>query len=179
MSNTVALKDQLVAVSREAGAAILNVYSRDFQAAHKADRSPVTEADTAAEALIVEALAKLAPGVLVVAEEQCASNGVPSAAPDRFFLGDPLDGTKEVIAKNGEFTVNIALSEHGRPVLGVVFLPAFDTCCAGANGVAERRIGDVRPERFIARPAPTDGLVVAISRSHADGEVTRAKERGL
>ena len=172
------LRDQLVAVSREAGAAILNVYSRDFQAAHKADRSPVTEADTAAEALIIDALARLAPGIPVVAEEECAANGVPSAAPDRFFLVDPLDGTKEFIAKNGEFTVNIALIEHGRPVLGVVYLPAFDTCYAGAGGVAERRVGDDGPERINARPKPDDGLVMAISRSHADGEVARAKERG-
>jgi 3'(2'), 5'-bisphosphate nucleotidase len=173
------LKDQLVAVSREAGAAILNIYSRDFQSVRKADRSPVTEADTAAEALIVEALARLAPGVPVVAEEQCASNGVPATAPDRFFLVDPLDGTKEFIARNGEFTVNIALIDKGRPVLGVVYLPAFDACYTGAAGVAERRIGDDGPERITTRFAPEDGLVMAISRSHADGEIARAKERGL
>src|SRR5690242_15549085 len=170
MNQSVTLKDQLVAVSREAGAAILNVYSRDFQAAHKADRSPVTEADTAAETLIVEALARLTPGIPVVAEEECAAKGVPSTAPDRFFLVDPLDGTKEFIAKNGEFTVNIALIENGRPILGVVYLPAFDTCYAGANGVAERRVGDDGPERINARPTPHGGLVMAISRSHADGE---------
>jgi 3'(2'), 5'-bisphosphate nucleotidase len=179
MNNSVPLKDQLVAVSREAGAAILNVYSRDFQAAQKSDRSPVTEADTAAEALIVEALARLAPGIPVVAEEQCAANGVPTDAPDRFFLVDPLDGTKEFIAKNGEFTVNIALIENGRPVLGVVYLPVFDACYTGAAGIAERRVGDDGPERIVARAAPDDGLVMAISRSHADGEVARAKERGL
>ena len=179
MKDSTTLKDQLVAVSREAGAVILNVYSRDFDAAQKADRSPVTEADTAAEALIVQALSAVAPGIPVVAEEQCASNGVPTDAPDRFFLVDPLDGTKEFIARNGEFTVNIALIENGRPVLGVVYLPAFDTCYAGANGTAERRVGDDSPERIIARPAPTEGLVMAISRSHADGEVARAKERGL
>ncbi len=179
MQDSVTLKDQLVAVSREAGAAILNVYSRDFEASHKADRSPVTEADTAAEALIVDALAELAPGVPVVAEEQCAANGVPADVPDRFFLVDPLDGTKEFIAKNGEFTVNIALIENGRPILGVVYLPAFDACYTGADGVAERRIGDDRAERIVARAMPGDGLVMAISRSHADGEVARAKERGL
>ena len=179
MKDDPTLKDQLVAISREAGAAILNVYSRDFQAAHKADRSPVTEADTAAEALILEALAHLAPGIPVVAEEECASNGVPANAPERFFLVDPLDGTKEFIAKNGEFTVNIALIENGCPVLGVVYLPAFDACYTGAAGLAERLVGDDHPERIIARPAPTEGLVMAISRSHADGEIARAKQRGL
>ncbi len=179
MKDSTTFKDQLVAVSREAGAAILNIYGRNFEASQKSDRSPVTEADTAAEALIVEALARLAPGVPVVAEEQCASNGVPTEAADRFFLVDPLDGTKEFIAKNGEFTVNIALIENGRPVLGVVYLPAFDACYTGANGRAERRVGANGPERITARPAPRDGLVMAISRSHADGEVARAKERGL
>jgi 3'(2'), 5'-bisphosphate nucleotidase len=179
MQDSTTLKDQLVAVSREAGAAILNVYSRDFAATHKSDRSPVTEADTAAEALIVEALAHLAPGVPVVAEEHCASHGVPATAADRFFLVDPLDGTKEFIAKNGEFTVNIALIENGRPVLGVVYLPVYDACYTGTAGIAERRVGDHGPERIIARPTPPDGLVMAISRSHADGEVARARERGL
>jgi 3'(2'), 5'-bisphosphate nucleotidase len=179
MTQATALKDQLVAVAREAGAAILNVYGRDFQAAQKSDRSPVTEADTAAEALIVKALARLAPDIPVVAEEECAANGVPAAAPERFFLVDPLDGTKEFIAKNGEFTVNIALIENGRPVMGIVYLPAFDTCYAGADGVAERRTGDGSPERITARRAPDDGMVMAISRSHADGEIAKAKERGL
>src|SRR3569833_2510485 len=141
MNDRVTLKDQLVAVSREAGAAILNVYSRDLQAAQKSDRSPVTEADTAAEALIVEALARLAPGIPVVAEEQSAANGIPADAPERFFLVDPLDGTKEFIAKNGEFTVNIALIEDGRPVLGVVCLPVTNACYAGLAGRAARRIG--------------------------------------
>jgi 3'(2'), 5'-bisphosphate nucleotidase len=179
MKDHTTLLDQLVAVSREAGAAILNVYSRDFEASQKSDRSPVTEADTAAEALIVQALAQLTPGVPVVAEEHCAAHGVPASAPDRFFLVDPLDGTKEFIAKNGEFTVNIALIENGRPILGVVYLPVFDACYTGAAGVAERRVGDGGPERIVARPAPEEGLVMAISRSHADGEVARAKERGL
>jgi 3'(2'), 5'-bisphosphate nucleotidase len=179
MNNSTTLQDQLIAVAREAGAVILGIYSRDFDAAQKADRSPVTEADTAAEALIVKALAQLAPDIPVVAEEQCASNGVPSTAPDRFFLVDPLDGTKEFIAKNGEFTVNIALIEHGRPVLGVVYLPAFDTCYAGANGIARRLVGDDHPEPIVARSTPAEGLVMAISRSHADGEIARAKERGL
>jgi 3'(2'), 5'-bisphosphate nucleotidase len=173
------LKDELVALSREAGAAILNVYGRDFAASRKSDQSPVTEADTAAEAVIVEALAHLAPGIPVVAEEQCAANGVPAEVADRFFLVDPLDGTKEFIAKNGEFTVNIALVDGGRPILGVVYLPVFDACYSGAGGIAERRIGDDGPERIVARAAPQDGLVMAISRSHADGEVARAKERGL
>jgi 3'(2'), 5'-bisphosphate nucleotidase len=177
--NTATFKDELVSVARKAGAVILDIYNRDFETLRKADRSPVTEADTAAEAVILEALARLAPDVPVVAEEQSAKEGVPLSAPKRFFLVDPLDGTKEFIAKNGEFTVNIALIEDGRPILGVVYLPATDACYAGLAGQAERRIGNGAPERIAARMAPDSGLVMAISRSHADGEVERAKARGL
>jgi 3'(2'), 5'-bisphosphate nucleotidase len=177
--NTVTFKDELVSVARKAGAVILDIYNRDFETLRKADRSPVTEADTAAEAVILEALARLAPDVPAIAEEQSAKDGVPQSAPKRFFLVDPLDGTKEFIAKNGEFTVNIALIEDGRPVLGVVYLPATDACYAGLGGKAERRIGNGAPEAIVARVAPESGLVMAISRSHADGEVERAKARGL
>jgi 3'(2'), 5'-bisphosphate nucleotidase len=177
--SSIRLKDELVTVARQAGAVILDIYNRDFETLRKADRSPVTEADTAAEAVILEALARLAPDVPAVAEEQCAKDGVPLTAPRRFFLVDPLDGTKEFIARNGEFTVNIALIEDGRPVLGVVYLPATDACYAGLGGKAERRIGTGAPEPIIARTAPESGLVMAISRSHADGAVERAKERGF
>jgi 3'(2'), 5'-bisphosphate nucleotidase len=173
------LKDELVALACKAGAAILEVYNRDFQAATKTDRSPVTEADTAAEALILEGLARLTPDIPVIAEEQCAKDGVPQDAPPRFFLVDPLDGTKEFIAKNGEFTVNIALIEHGRPTLGVVYLPATDACYAAAAGLAERRIGTAAAEPIGARTAPEAGLIMAISRSHADGEIERAQALGL
>jgi 3'(2'), 5'-bisphosphate nucleotidase len=178
VKSSIALKDELVAVARKAGAVILDIYNRDFETLSKADRSPVTEADTAAEAVIVEALGRLAPEVPVVAEEQSARDGVPQSAPDRFFLVDPLDGTKEFIAKNGEFTVNIALIENGRPVLGVVYLPASDACYAGLDGKAERRIGNGAPEAIAARAAPESGLTMAISRSHAGkGEIERAQER--
>jgi 3'(2'), 5'-bisphosphate nucleotidase len=119
------------------------------------------------------------PDVPAVAEEQSAKDGVPLAAPKRFFLVDPLDGTKEFIARNGEFTVNIALIEDGRPVLGVVYLPATDACYAGLGGKAERRVGNGALETIVARAAPEGGLVMAISRSHADGEVERAQARGL
>ncbi|HVO02434.1 MAG TPA: 3'(2'),5'-bisphosphate nucleotidase CysQ, partial [Candidatus Cybelea sp.] len=176
--------EELVRAARQAGAVILDVYKRDFEAMRKADHSPVTEADTAAEAVILKALAALDPKTPVVAEEQAAANGIPTEAAGRFFLVDPLDGTKEFIAKNGEFTVNIALIEDGKPVLGVVYLPALDLCytglCyAGADGRAARRKGTGTPEAITARPAPAGGLTMAISRSHADKEIERVKELGL
>jgi 3'(2'), 5'-bisphosphate nucleotidase len=175
----IALKNELIGIARRAGAVIMDIYRRDFSAGQKSDRSPVTEADTAAEALIVAALARLAPEIPVIAEEQAASGGLPAEAADRFFLVDPLDGTKEFIARNGEFTVNIALIDHGRPTLGVVYLPAVDVCYAGTAGQAERMAGQGGAESIAARRAPDDGLIMAISRSHADGEVARARERGL
>ncbi|HVO01262.1 MAG TPA: 3'(2'),5'-bisphosphate nucleotidase CysQ, partial [Candidatus Cybelea sp.] len=113
------------------------------------------------------------------AEEQAAANGIPTEAAGRFFLVDPLDGTKEFIAKNGEFTVNIALVEDGKAVLGVVYLPALDLCYTGAAGRAERRQGTGAPQPIAARPAPAAGLTMAISRSHADKEIERVKELGL
>jgi len=145
----------------------------------KDDQSPVTLADEVAHGILVDGLRRLDPDTPVVSEEAAAADFEARRGWRRFWLVDPLDGTKEFIAKNGEFTVNIALIENGRPVLGVVYLPAFDACYAGANGIAERLVGDDHPERIVARPAPTDGLVMAISRSHADGEIARAKQRGL
>ncbi|HEY4162275.1 MAG TPA: 3'(2'),5'-bisphosphate nucleotidase CysQ [Dongiaceae bacterium] len=173
------LKQHLIAAAREAGKVILRIYESDFRAERKSDSSPVTEADTAAEAVIIAALSTAAPGIPVIAEEEVASRGAPKSAPDRFFLVDPLDGTKEFIARNGEFTVNIALIENGRPVAGVVFLPVFDTLYVAENGRAERWQGTSGPEPIVARAAPVDGLVMAISRSHADKELVKAEELGL
>jgi 3'(2'), 5'-bisphosphate nucleotidase len=173
------VKEELIAIARQAGAVILDVYGRDFAAAHKADRSPVTEADTAAEAVILASLAKLAPGIPVIAEEQAAKEGLPAAACDCFFLVDPLDGTKEFVARNGEFTVNIALIEAGRAVSGVVYLPALDTCYAAVDGRAERRQGTGPAEPISARTVPAAGAVMAISRSHADKELVKVEELGL
>ena len=173
------VKEDLIAIARHAGAVILDVYRRDFTAAHKADRSPVTEADTAAEAVILAGLAELAPGVPVIAEEQAAKDGLPASASNRFFLVDPLDGTKEFVAKNGEFTVNIALIESGRAVSGVVYLPALDICYAAVSGRAERRHGTGAAEPISARMPPADGAVMAISRSHADQELVKVEELGL
>src|ERR1700761_986711 len=106
------------AAPRAAAQAILDIYHSPFEVRSKADASPVTEADERAEAIIIAALAKLAPEIPVVAEEM-AARGEGAAAP-RFWLVDPLDGTREFIAKNGEFTTNIGLVEGDRPILGVV-----------------------------------------------------------
>ena len=121
-----------------------------------------------AEALILPELAALTPDVPIVSEEAAARGVVPEAG-SRFWLVDPLDGTKEFVSRNGEFTVNIALVEEGRPVLGVVFVPARDRLYAGAVGVGA--FAEDRGRREIAcRRPPAEGLTVVSSRSHGDPE---------
>ncbi len=121
----------LARIAIDAGRLIMAHYDTGAPSRQKADQSPVTDADETAERLILEALARLAPGVPVVSEEAAAAGFIPDIDAT-FFLVDPLDGTKEFIARNGEFTVNIALIEHGRPVLGVVYAPAFARLFSGA-----------------------------------------------
>ncbi|MBS3648931.1 3'(2'),5'-bisphosphate nucleotidase CysQ [Pseudaminobacter sp. 19-2017] len=134
----------------------------------KSDATPVTEADTRAEAAILSMLRKWFPDIPVVAEEEVASGKSP-AAVDRFFLVDPLDGTKEFISRNGEFTVNIALIDNGVPVAGVVCAPALGEIFVGQGSQAwrgelvEGEIRNLRPIR--TRPAPPR-LVAVGSRSH-------------
>src|SRR4051794_3826100 len=122
------LLDLMLDAARAASTAIMQVYLSDFEHVSKADGSPVTLADHRAEAII---LAKLAPaGIPVLAEESAAAGIVPTLG-DRFFVVDPLDGTKEFLKRNGEFTVNIALVENGIPVMGVVLAPATGATFVG------------------------------------------------
>lgn len=163
------LLDGLVAASIEAGRVIMEIYARPIDVAFKADASPVTEADGLAEAVLLAALARLAPGVPVVAEESAAAGRVPPAA-DRFFLVDPLDGTKEFIHRNGEFTVNVALIERGVPVMGVVYAPAVGRLFAGGpQGAWEMAVeGDAIVTRrpIQVRDLPGEGVTLLLSRSH-------------
>ena len=153
-----------------AGDIILDIYRSDFAVETKEDRTPVTLADQRAEASIVAALAAAAPGIPVIAEEEVAAKGgEPPPAPPRFWLVDPLDGTREFINRNGEFTVNIALVEGARTVLGVVLIPATGITYAGCGpGTATRQAGRETPVAISARRRPATGAVVAHSRSHAD-----------
>jgi 3'(2'), 5'-bisphosphate nucleotidase len=127
------LIDDLAAASREAGEAILEVVRRGFEVESKQDTSPVTEADRAAELIILAALARAAPGVPVVAEEEVAAGRIP-AHDDTYFLVDPLDGTKEFIRGGDDYTVNIGLIERGLPKVGVVFAPATGRLHGGCVG---------------------------------------------
>ena len=172
------LAQQFAHVAFTAGGAIMAIYSQPFDVEIKADKSPVTEADKVAEQLILDRLAHLAPDLPVVAEEAAAAGHIPDFGA-RFVLVDPLDGTREFIDRNGEFTVNIALIEDRLPVAGVVFAPArsrlfFGAAGSGAFEVAVATTGelDLDAARPISvRSIPADGLTLAVSRSHGSPAV--------
>ena len=169
---------ELAEVARHAGAEILKIYEGEFAATRKADQSPVTEADLAAERVILPELRRIAPDIAIVSEEESQQSGLPAQAPERFWLVDPLDGTKEFVARNGEFTVNIALIAHGRPVLGIVHVPALRQTYRGHERVAERADDGLIFRRIAARPTPSEGAVLIISRSHAAKELVKVEELG-
>lgn len=151
-----------------AGVAILQVQARpDFEARTKADSSPVTEADLAADALIRDGLARAFPGLTVITEE---AEGSHALSADRFVLVDPLDGTKEFLRREGDFTVNIALIEHGVPVRGVVYAPARGRMWrTDATGRAvEESLADGTLSPLQVRVPDNDALIVVASKSHRD-----------
>lgn len=162
-----ALLEEVRAIARGAGELVMSVYRSDFEARRKDDASPVTEADERAEAFILAGLRKLTPLVPIVAEEEVAAGRTPKVG-DTFWLVDPLDGTKEFINRNDEFTVNVALVEDGLPTLGVVLAPALGRLFAGdtQSGASVEDDAGRRPIR--CRAVPAEGLTVVASRSHGD-----------
>jgi 3'(2'), 5'-bisphosphate nucleotidase len=164
-----ASREQQLEIARQAafkaGEAILEVYATPFDVQQKLDKTPVTEADIAAERIIAAMLREAFPEIPVVSEELVDSEGLPPSST-RFWVVDPLDGTREFVARNDEFAVLISLIEEGRPVLGVVHGPAVGvTYTACGPGTATRQYRGGRPEPILAS-APSDGLVVVHSRSH-------------
>jgi 3'(2'), 5'-bisphosphate nucleotidase len=173
------LLEALAKLAVEAGRAILDVYESEAIAVRaKDDRSPVTDADERAEAILITGLAALLPGVPVVAEEASSRDGAPDVAPGTFLLVDPLDGTREFLARNGEFTVNVGLVDGAAPVLGCVHAPALGATWIGASELGARTVraglreqSDLDAFRPIAvREAPEAELCAVASRSHADAE---------
>ena len=164
------MMERLVDLAVQAGEEILEIYAQDFEVVAKADESPVTAADERAEEVILAGLAEIAPDIPVVAEESAAAGRIPDVSGGTFFLVDPLDGTKQFIEKNGQFTVNIALIEDGVPTLGVVHLPALDETfwTDGRGGACKRTGGETTSIR--CRVPGDDGLVVMASRSHRNQE---------
>lgn len=158
------LLEDIAVAAREAGEAILEIVRRGYDVEHKQDSSPVTEADRAAELIILAALAKAAPGVPVIAEEEVAAGRIP-ARGDTYFLVDPLDGTKEFVRGGDDYTVNIGLILDGVPRLGAVYAPATDRLHGGLVGEGAW-LEDLSGRIAIQTRSPGDELVAVASKSH-------------
>lgn len=173
---------QIIEISKQAGEAMLEFYEDDMEVMKKDDDSPLTKADLASHHIIVDALKELDPDTPVISEE----SGIPEYEErkdwTKFWIVDPLDGTKEFIKKNGEFTVNIALIDEGKPVMGVVYIPVKKTTYyASEEEGAYKQVGDAEPERIYSEAAGHDQELVAVqSRSHgSDALVKELEQKGL
>lgn len=189
----------LVPAVLAAGTAIMRIYAEDFAVEVKGDQSPVTAADAAGEQILLAALSQRTPQVPVVAEEQAAAGQIPDIGQGPFWLVDPLDGTKEFIKRNGEFTVNVGLIDQRQPCLGLVLAPALGRLYVGvvnrdahgqetAQGFQQAVVADATgalqlagaPQPLACRRPPAAGLTVLASRSHGtDAELKQALETFL
>jgi 3'(2'), 5'-bisphosphate nucleotidase len=165
------LVETVRAIAERAGRAILEVYGTDFDVARKDDASPVTEADRRAERLILDAIrGEIGSDYPIVAEEAVDAGDIPEVGDRPFWLVDPLDGTKQFVKRQGEFTVNIALIEHRRPLLGVVHAPALSGTYWGSPlGAFAASDGDT-PRAIACRVMPSTGAIAVASRSHRNAE---------
>ncbi len=161
------LVEPIVALAEDAGCAILEVYSTDFDVQSKDDESPLTQADLASHRWIDAGLRSLTPDIPIISEESSFPTFEERSQWQRYWLIDPLDGTKEFVNRNDEFTVNIALIEDHRPVLGVVHVPVFDKTYVGCEGVgAQCRNGDNDPVAIQVKPVSNSPARIVGSRSH-------------
>lgn len=172
------LLNQVDALARKAGAAIMEIYGREFSVEQKEDKSPLTEADAAAHRIIVDGLSALDVQVPILSEEDTA-NFADADAEGRYWLVDPLDGTKEFIKRNGEFTVNIALIEHGKAILGVVYAPALDVGYTAAAGLGAFKVeqGAAPVAISVAQYREGTSWRVVGSRSHAGDSLLQLLEK--
>lgn len=165
----------LCTLARRAGEAILEIYGQDFDVETKSDASPLTAADCASHRILAQGLAELTPEIPLLSEEGAQQDYAVRKSWSRYWLIDPLDGTKEFVKRNGEFTVNIALIDDHRPVLGVVYAPVLDALWYGG------RKGAFKVERGEERPIHTrqvhGEIVAVVSRSHRGERVDTLLER--
>lgn len=161
-----ALRERVIEIAEQAGAAIMQVYASGFDIEQKADDSPVTTADLAAHRLIVQGLSQLTPDIPVLSEESAQVSWETRRQWQRYWLVDPLDGTREFIKRNGEFSVNIALIEGGVSVFGVVQAPVTGLVWHAERGAAAYRREGQQQDAISTRVPPAVPLRVAASRSH-------------
>lgn len=169
--------ERVIRIASEAGEEILAVYEGpDFNVETKGDGSPLTLADRRAHRCIESGLRRLTPDIPVLSEESGAEAFASRHGWNRFWMVDPLDGTKEFIRRNGEFTVNIALIEDRQPVMGVVYTPVTGVCHFAASGQGAFRRGQGVDAPIAVRTVNPANLVMVASRSHAGAEVQRYRE---
>ncbi|MCP4126034.1 MAG: 3'(2'),5'-bisphosphate nucleotidase CysQ [Gammaproteobacteria bacterium] len=169
--------EKIITIAQQAGAAILNIYDTDFSVYEKSDQSPLTEADLAAHQVIVNSLMELTPDIPILSEESAHIPYSLRSTWSRYWLIDPLDGTKEFVKRNGEFTVNIALIDNMRPVIGVIYVPVSKVSYYGNVGHGAFKIlpGE-EPEQIQATGNHGSPIRVAGSRSHAGESLKRYLE---
>lgn len=180
MSNLEKYAKAINELSRKAGDAVMEIYEKDFAIYDKSDSSPLTEADLAAHTILVEGLNALTPDIPVLSEESNSNEQIDRFSWETYWLIDPLDGTKEFIKKNGEFTINVALIVSGQPVFGVVYAPAIDVLYWGAEGEgAFKQEGEAEPAPITVNTAPSvnTGWKVVGSRSHQSDEFKTFMEK--
>ena len=158
----------IIAIAKQAGEKIMQIYQKDFSVEYKEDQSPLTEADLAAHHLIYDELSKLYPDIPILSEESAESFTLADENAS-FWCVDPLDGTKEFIKKNDEFTVNIALIQNQQPILGVIGVPAKNIVYAAVKGEGAFKLqGDKKLQKIQVKSQDLDHLTFAVSRSHLD-----------
>ncbi len=168
---------KIITIAQQAGAAILKVYDTDFSVYEKSDQSPLTEADLAAHRVIANSLMELTPEIPILSEESAKIPYSLRSTWTRYWLIDPLDGTKEFVKRNGEFTVNIALIDNMRPILGVIYVPVSKVSYYGStDGGAFKQLPGKKPEPIKARAMHGTPIKVAGSRSHAGESLKRYLE---
>jgi 3'(2'), 5'-bisphosphate nucleotidase len=166
------LLDQVTEISRLAGHAIMDIYRQGIEVTSKDDDSPLTQADLASHAIILKKLHQLTPKTPCLSEEAADIDFATRSGWHEYWLIDPLDGTKEFIKRNGEFTVNIALIRDHEPVLGVVHIPVSEESFCGGEGLGAWRIDDQgRRSAIQVRSRRADPLIVVGSRSHANPQL--------
>ncbi len=162
------LLSDVVSLAKQAGGQVLNIYHSDFTVEFKADKSPLTAADLASHYCICQGLQRLTPNLPIISEESTPVSFRERRLWPRYWLIDPLDGTKEFLEKNDEFTINIALIDRHKPILGVIFAPALDICYFAENTQgAFKQIAQNRPEPLHSRAWEEGSMITtAVSRRH-------------
>jgi 3'(2'), 5'-bisphosphate nucleotidase len=176
------LLSEIVEISQQAGKEILRFYDDEINVEQKKDDSPLTKADLAAHHVIIAALKKLTPEIPIISEEGGIAEAEERKNWNRFWLVDPLDGTKEFIKKNGEFTVNIALIENDMPVLGVVHIPVKEITYTGVKNDGAYKTGPEgeTDQIFSKKPDLNKPLTIVHSRSHASMDLDdKLAEHGI